>query len=460
MTVCRGLRALVPAALLWALSSTTAHAASNAVAVMPFKNVTGTAELDWLKLGMAETLLADLAKNGGRPVVERDQLDRALAEVLLQAEDASDDTVAARAGKLVGAATVVLGGFQVAQGELRITARFVDVETGVVKETAKATGPLTDVFALQDQIAAKLLQKPPKKPRAKPRAPAKQLEAYQLYALSLSTTSQAEQVRYLKESVAADPDFIYALDALKTLEKKIAEFKKNRAARERLADDAAVLAARSKEGTPSERQLRIMQALTALLTARRYSALLALATEIYDEHLPPEQHWNVHEQASEYRFVALRMLRRLDDALRAGERHIDEFPDGRSTKSVASQLEAIIQQKEAIAKRRAGLADALKAVDVAAARPHADPDMIGYRRCAAYRSCEAHAEAVDVCGAWARDHAGRADMLDRTALFLVMLSLADLGRFDDARALAADLTAVDPAWAKEHLGSVVDGWPR
>jgi TolB-like protein len=454
------LRALHVLALLAALSSTASQAASTAVAVMPFKNVTGTAELDWLKLGMAETLLADLAKDGGRPVVERDQLDRALAEVLLQTENASDDTLAARAGKLVGAATVVLGGFQAAQGELRITARFVDVESGVVKETAKATGPLADVFALQDQIAAKLLQKPPKKPRPKAKAPAKQLEAYQLYALSLSTTSQAEQVRYLKDSVAADPDFVYALDALKTLEKKIVEFRKSRAERDRLAGDAAVLAARSREGTTSERQLRIMNAFAALLTARRYSALLALATEIYDERLPPEQYWNVHEQASEYRFYALRMLRRLDDALRAGERHIDEFPEGRSTQSVASQLEAIIQQKAGIAERRAGLPAALKAIDDAAARPHADPAMIGYRRCAAHRTAEEHALAIDLCGAWAREHAGRADKLDRAALVLVMLSLADLGRFDDARAAAAALTATDAAWAKEHLGSIVDGWPR
>src|SRR5579859_6123034 len=124
---------------------------------MPFKNLNADASVDWLKVGIAETMIWDLKKSGKLPVVERDQLDKAIAEITLQGAKSTEDSTAAQVGKMVGAKTVVVGGFQKAGKEIRITARYVAVETGVVLDTAKTTGPMSNIFALQDEITARLL---------------------------------------------------------------------------------------------------------------------------------------------------------------------------------------------------------------------------------------------------------------------------------------------------------------
>src|SRR4051812_22707113 len=82
------------------------------IAVMPFKNLNADPALDWLRIGMAETMLSDLKKVAKLPVVERDQLDRAMAEIALQGGKASDESNAAKIGRMVGAKTIVLGGLQ------------------------------------------------------------------------------------------------------------------------------------------------------------------------------------------------------------------------------------------------------------------------------------------------------------------------------------------------------------
>ena len=58
------------------------------VAVLPFKNLNAEAATDWLKLGVAETMLSDL-KKAKVAVVERDQIDKALGEMLLKGGEAS-----------------------------------------------------------------------------------------------------------------------------------------------------------------------------------------------------------------------------------------------------------------------------------------------------------------------------------------------------------------------------------
>lgn len=130
------------------------------VAAMPFKNLNSDPALEWLRVGMAETLVSDIRRGGKMKVVERDQVDRALAEIALQGAHGTDASTAARVGRMVGARVIVLGAFQKAGKNLRITARSVEVETGLVLEAAKVTGPMESVLSLQDEIAARLLGEP------------------------------------------------------------------------------------------------------------------------------------------------------------------------------------------------------------------------------------------------------------------------------------------------------------
>ncbi len=126
------------------------------IAVMPFNNLNQDPELAWLAAGMSEAMLSDLRSEGMR-VVMRDTLSTAMAEMALQDVRVVDESSAARVGKLVGARTMVFGGFQTAAGRIRITARFVEVETSLVLDAAMVTGPITDILSLQDEIVSKLL---------------------------------------------------------------------------------------------------------------------------------------------------------------------------------------------------------------------------------------------------------------------------------------------------------------
>ncbi|MFW5878359.1 MAG: hypothetical protein ACOCVR_00935 [Myxococcota bacterium] len=123
---------------------------------MHFRNLNQDPDLEWLAAGMAETMLSDL-RSAGKRIVMRDALNTAIAEMALQNVRPTDESSAARIGRLVGAKTMVFGSYQTAAGQIRITARFVEVETSLVLDAAMVTGPLTDILGLQDQVMARLL---------------------------------------------------------------------------------------------------------------------------------------------------------------------------------------------------------------------------------------------------------------------------------------------------------------
>jgi len=126
------------------------------VAVMDFENVTKDEKIDWLKLGISETIISDLKNINSINVVERMQLAKVMQEQALGQTGIIDEASAVKVGNILGADLLVLGSFQKAKNNLRITARLVEAESGKVQETVKATGPMDDVFSLQDQIVLKI----------------------------------------------------------------------------------------------------------------------------------------------------------------------------------------------------------------------------------------------------------------------------------------------------------------
>src|SRR5690242_8056715 len=144
----------------WALSllffATTASAAVPTVAVLPFRDLSGGKA----SVGEAirETVTSDLKTLGGVRVVERAQLDRVLGEQHLQGAGDVDPATAAKVGKLLGATLIAVGAYQQAAADVRLTARFVAVETGEVIGTAKVDGRAADFLRLQDKVTAELLR--------------------------------------------------------------------------------------------------------------------------------------------------------------------------------------------------------------------------------------------------------------------------------------------------------------
>ncbi len=116
------------------------------VAVLPFVNISGLADDDWIGAGFAETVAVDLERVAGLAAVDSGD-----ARGLLPRE----------VGRLLGTPWVVSGAYQRVGERVRITARLVHVETGTVLRTANVTGRLRELFTLQDRIAAAMAEDGP-----------------------------------------------------------------------------------------------------------------------------------------------------------------------------------------------------------------------------------------------------------------------------------------------------------
>ena len=124
------------------------------VAVLPFANISAAAEDAWIGAGIAETLGADFERVGPWSIVRQPVAQGSLATV----DRAADTGVATEvaAGRLLDAKWIVSGAYQRLRERLRITARVVDVATATVVHTAVVDGMVSELFELQDRLAAEL----------------------------------------------------------------------------------------------------------------------------------------------------------------------------------------------------------------------------------------------------------------------------------------------------------------
>ncbi|MEP7273299.1 MAG: protein kinase [Acidobacteriota bacterium] len=128
------------------------------LAVMTFANVTQNEADDWLGVGIAETVTADLKNIEGLTVIGRERVFESLRRLGVEKSNEFDPVFATQVGREVGARWIISGGYQRLAEMVRITARFVDVETGEVMRTVKIDGEITHIFELQDKIVDELSQ--------------------------------------------------------------------------------------------------------------------------------------------------------------------------------------------------------------------------------------------------------------------------------------------------------------
>ena len=112
-----------------------------AIAVMEFTNLSGDESLNWLTAGIAETMTHDL--RGVKDLAVIDRVPAAQAERL-------------GAGGAPTPDLLVVGSVQRAGDRLRITARVVDAATRQALTHARADGPMTEIFDLQDRLVTQL----------------------------------------------------------------------------------------------------------------------------------------------------------------------------------------------------------------------------------------------------------------------------------------------------------------
>ena len=148
------------------------------IAVLPFTNLSGDPARDYFSDGMSEELLNLLARIPGLKVASR------TSSFAYKGRNLDIREV----GRELGVETVLEGSVRQAGEQVRITAQLIDAETGFHLWSETYDRKLEDIFSVQDEIAAAIVDKlrielaPQEQALAmRDKAPTQNVEAYELY---------------------------------------------------------------------------------------------------------------------------------------------------------------------------------------------------------------------------------------------------------------------------------------
>ena len=182
------------------------------IAVLPFQNMSGDPEQEYLADGIVEDIITALSHFKGLFVIARN----------------SSFTYEGRAvdvkqvGRELGVRYVLEGSVRKAANRVRITGQLVDTATGAHLWAERFDGGLGDIFDLQDQVTESVVGaiapavEKAEIERAK-RKPTESLDAYALYLRGLAKLYQPanrqandEALRLFNGAIELDPDFAAA----------------------------------------------------------------------------------------------------------------------------------------------------------------------------------------------------------------------------------------------------------
>lgn len=337
------------------------------IAVMPFRDLTGKGKAH-IGEAIREVVASDLKSLSGVRIVERGSLDKVLKEMRLQSnlKEVEDDT-AAKLGKVVGASVMVIGAFQEESSLIRLTARFVRVETSEIIGSAKVDGSIKQFFRLQDRVTAELLRSSGLPQLAKQvvdgteqRPELKTLDALDLYGQAAVAETDEQRVVLLSSALAIDQNFSYATKDLAALEERMRTYQ----AEQRRATDARVESLRKELGSTTDRQkidALTIELLRLLQGARRFHTLRREARS-YLEGVPSGSSLTRAFEESSLMLVSTSMqLRDWDSVLRDGESFMQRAPSSTFFESVRQMVTQAIEQKRQVSDGKQKVADFLKA---------------------------------------------------------------------------------------------------
>ena len=191
--------------------SRAAHASKPSVAVLPFTNMSGDPEQEYLSDGITEDIITDLSKVSTLNVLSRN--------TTFAFKGKSVDT--AQLVMKLKAGYVVEGSVRKADGRVRITAQLIDASTDSHVWAERYDRKLTDIFALQDEIsqaivAALRIRLLPDEKKAIENRSTHNAEAYQFYLLGRhyvglhSTRSLETALQFGRRALEIDPHYARA----------------------------------------------------------------------------------------------------------------------------------------------------------------------------------------------------------------------------------------------------------
>jgi adenylate cyclase len=189
----------------------------DSIAVLPFTNLSGDPARDYFSDGMSEELLNLLARVPGLKVASR------TSSFAYKGRNVDIREV----GRELGVAAVLEGSVRQAGDQVRITAQLIDSETGFHLWSETYERQLEDIFQVQDEIAAAIVDKlrielaPNDQQFAvRDKAPTQNVEAYELYLQGRAIWKRRGEenlqraIELYQRALGLDPGFARAHAAL------------------------------------------------------------------------------------------------------------------------------------------------------------------------------------------------------------------------------------------------------
>ena len=181
-----------------------------AIAVLPFENLSGDPSQDYFSDGLAEEMLDRLGRVPGLKVIARS------SSFSFKGKDVDARIVAER----LGVTTVLEGSVRRDGRRLKLTARLIDGATGQQAWSGSFDREVTDIFAVQAELAGAIVGAIIPAARgdtmAEAAAPTSDINAYDLYLLARTQlamrtpTSIRKSVDLMEQAVRLDPNFARA----------------------------------------------------------------------------------------------------------------------------------------------------------------------------------------------------------------------------------------------------------
>jgi TolB-like protein len=186
------------------------------IGVLPFGAARGDTLLAPLSYALADLLATDLARSRRLTIVERTRLGEVFRELALAASGADDSATAPRAGRLLGAHTLVVGSLVRRPDDWVVfAARLTDVGTGRVDAPPDAGAPLATVIDAEKELVKRLfvrlgVQLTPQELALVEQRPTRSLAALLAYGQGVRAEvngQYAAAARAFRRAARADPGF-------------------------------------------------------------------------------------------------------------------------------------------------------------------------------------------------------------------------------------------------------------
>ena len=120
--------------------------------ILPFDNPGADASVAYLEEAIPALLAVAISQSDQHAVVDRRHLNQVLGEQSLTLEGLTAPNTRHEVGRLLGATVMISGSFVKQGGDLLITMRASDLETGIVSAAAEARGPAGQLGRLVSEL--------------------------------------------------------------------------------------------------------------------------------------------------------------------------------------------------------------------------------------------------------------------------------------------------------------------